>query len=71
MTSGFFQDNRRRSEFDNRVMRNDLTDRCHQLIYLKYNGVIEITADLGAILSGRPDSKSTNFGNACNDFRRP
>jgi Protein of unknown function (DUF3237) len=41
------------------------TNRKAQLIYLKYNGVIDITPDLGAILSGRPDAKSTDFGDAC------
>jgi hypothetical protein len=41
------------------------TNRKTQLIYLKYNGVIDITPDLGAILSGRPDAKSTDFGDAC------
>jgi hypothetical protein len=40
----------------------------NQLIYLKYTGIIDITADLGAILSGRPDSKSTDFGSACKNI---
>ena len=46
-------------------MRSNPTNRKTQLIYLKYNGVIDITPDLGAILSGRPDAKSTDFGDAC------
>jgi hypothetical protein len=46
-------------------VRSDPTNRKTQLIYLKYNGVIDITPDLGAILSGRPDAKSTDFGDAC------
>jgi hypothetical protein len=41
------------------------TNRKTQLIYLKYNGIIDITPDLSAILSGRPDAKSTDFGDAC------
>ena len=46
-------------------MQLDPTNSKTQLIYLKYNGVIDITPDLGAILSGRPDAKSTDFGDAC------
>jgi hypothetical protein len=44
---------------------SDPTNRKIQLIYLKYNGIIDITPDLSAILSGRPDAKSTDFGDAC------
>jgi hypothetical protein len=62
-----YQDNRWRSGLIRffLVAWFDWTDKKHQLIYLKYNGVIDITPGLGAILSGRPDAKSTDFGNAC------
>jgi len=43
---------------------SDPINRKIQLIYLKYNGIIDITPDLSAILSGRPDAKSTDFGDA-------
>jgi hypothetical protein len=64
--SGLVQDNRWRSEFGRHSDAwCDPTDKKQQLIYLKYNGVIDITPGLGAILSGRSDAKSTDFGNAC------
>lgn len=66
MTFALVQDNRWRGEFISCTdTGSDPTDRSRQLIYLKYDGIIDITPGLGAILSGRPDAKSTDFGNAC------
>ncbi|KAL8850090.1 MAG: hypothetical protein Q9221_004951 [Calogaya cf. arnoldii] len=33
-------------------------------VYAHYTGVVEITPELGAILSGKEDAKSTEFGNS-------
>lgn len=43
----------------------DRRDKSGALIYLNYNGVVDITPELGAILGGSPDAKSTGFGNSC------
>jgi hypothetical protein len=65
-TFGRVQDNRWRGGF---ISHGDTwsnpTDKNDQLIYMKYYGIIDITPGLAAILSGRPDAKSTDFGNAC------
>ena len=34
-------------------------------VYLNYTGVVNITPALGAILSGNPDAKSTEYGDSC------
>jgi len=59
--SGLLQDNRWGSEFRHSDTWSESFDQKRQLIYLKYNGVIDITPGLGAILSGRPDAKSTEM----------
>lgn len=35
------------------------------LVYINYQGVVNITPELGAILGGNPDAKSTEFGDSC------
>ena len=35
------------------------------MVYLNYTGVVDITPELGAILSQKPDAKTTDFGNSC------
>lgn len=35
------------------------------MIYVNYTGVVDITPELGAILSASPDAKTTDFGNSC------
>lgn len=35
------------------------------MIYLNYTGIVDITPELGAILGGSPDAKTTPFGNSC------
>lgn len=35
------------------------------MVYLNYSGVVDITPELGAILQGHEDAKSTEFGNSC------
>jgi len=35
------------------------------MIYINYTGVVDITPELGAILGGSPDAKTTDFGNSC------
>lgn len=39
-------------------------------VYLNYLGVVNITPELGAILGGQPDAKTTEFGDSCK-FSRP
>ena len=34
-------------------------------IYFNYTGVVNVTPELGAILHGKPDAKSTEFGDSC------
>lgn len=34
-------------------------------MYAHYTGVVEITPELGAILSGSENAKSTGFGDSC------
>ena len=40
-------------------------DKSGAMIHLNYTGVIAITPELGAILTGKEDAKSTEFGDAC------
>ena len=35
------------------------------MVYLNYSGVVDITPELGMILQGKEDAKSTEFGNSC------
>ncbi|KAL2042816.1 hypothetical protein N7G274_004576 [Stereocaulon virgatum] len=39
------------------------------LVYLNYTGVVDITPELGAILGGSPDAKTTDFGNSFIEMR--
>ncbi|MCJ1355905.1 MAG: hypothetical protein MMC33_005898 [Icmadophila ericetorum] len=34
------------------------------MIYLSYTGIVDITPELGAVLGGSPDAKTTDFGNS-------
>ena len=34
-------------------------------VYLHYTGVVNITPELGAVLQGKKDAKSTEFGDSC------
>ena len=38
------------------------------LIYINYTGVVEITPEVGAVLGGKPEAKSTEFGGSCKLF---
>ena len=40
-------------------------DKTGGTIYLHYTGVVNITPELGAVLSGDPEAKSTEFGDVC------
>ena len=40
-------------------------------MYLSYSGVVDITPELGLILGGSPDAKSTAFGNSCECLPNP
>lgn len=40
-------------------------DKSGAHLYLNYTGVLDITPELGAVLSGSPDAKTTDFGNSC------
>ena len=40
-------------------------DKSGAMIYLHYGGVVDITPELGLILGGSPDAKTTAFGNSC------
>ena len=40
-------------------------------MYLSYSGVVDITPELGLVLGGSPDAKTTEFGNSCKSFSRP
>ncbi|KAK0509456.1 hypothetical protein JMJ35_007850 [Cladonia borealis] len=44
-------------------------DKSGGLVYLNYTGVVDITPELGAILQGKPDAKSTEFGNSFIEMR--
>ncbi|CAD6586425.1 MAG: hypothetical protein ASARMPREDX12_002367 [Alectoria sarmentosa] len=39
-------------------------DKSGAMIYLHYGGVVDITPELGLILGGSPDAKTTAFGNS-------
>ncbi|KAI9871043.1 MAG: hypothetical protein M1830_003504, partial [Pleopsidium flavum] len=39
------------------------------MIYINYTGVVDITPELGAILGGSPDAKTTDFGNSFIEMR--
>ena len=40
-------------------------DKSGGVVYLNYTGIVDITPELGAILSQKPDAKTTEFGNSC------
>ena len=42
-----------------------LRDKSGGLVYLSYSGVVDITPELGLVLGGSPDAKTTDFGNSC------
>jgi hypothetical protein len=42
-----------------------LKDKSGATLSFKYNGILTMTAELRAVLSGSPDAKTTGFGNAC------
>lgn len=35
------------------------------IVYLNYTGIVNITPELGMILGGDPNAKSTEFGDSC------
>ncbi|MCJ1241297.1 hypothetical protein MMC14_009301 [Varicellaria rhodocarpa] len=39
------------------------------LLFLNYTGVVDMTPELGMILSGHPDAKTTDFGNSFIEMR--
>ncbi|KAL9065082.1 MAG: hypothetical protein Q9161_008466 [Pseudevernia consocians] len=39
-------------------------DKSGALVYLSYSGVVDITPELGLVLGGSPDAKTTEFGNS-------
>lgn len=42
------------------------------MVYLHYTGVVDITPELGLILQGKPEMKTTDFGNSCKpSFHKP
>lgn len=41
------------------------------LVYVSYTGVVNITPELGAILTGKEGAKSTDFGDSCTCFVNP
>ena len=45
-------------------------DKSGALVYLSYSGVVDITPELGLILGGSPDAKTTAFGNSCKPLTR-
>ena len=53
----------------NKHMRLDahgqVKDKSGAMLYLNYTGVVAITPELGAILSGKEGAKSTEFGDSC------
>lgn len=40
-------------------------DKSGAMIHMSYTGVITMTPELGAILTGKEDAKSTEFGDSC------
>ena len=49
-----------------------LKDKSGAIISYKYSGIITLTPEIGAVLGGTPDAKTTDFGNIgkCNSFRK-
>ncbi|KAL9104006.1 MAG: hypothetical protein Q9163_000984 [Psora crenata] len=46
------------------AMLNAWRDKNGSLIHLSYNGVVDITPEVAAILGGSPDARSTEFGDS-------
>ncbi|KAI4125977.1 MAG: hypothetical protein LQ347_005158 [Umbilicaria vellea] len=46
-----------------------IKDKSGSMIYLNYTGVVDSTPELGAILGGSPDAKTTPFGNSFVEMR--
>lgn len=46
-------------------------DKSGALVYLSYSGVVDITPELGLVLGGSPDAKTTAFGNSCKFLLSP
>ena len=40
-------------------------DKSGGLVYVSYNGVVDITPELALVLGGSPDAKTTDFGKSC------
>ncbi|KAL9620791.1 MAG: hypothetical protein Q9160_004691 [Pyrenula sp. 1 TL-2023] len=38
------------------------------LVYLHYTGIVDVTPEVGAVLSGAPDAKTTEFGGSFTHF---
>lgn len=55
----------RLSKNECRILLICLRDKSGALVYLSYNGVVDITPELGLVLGGSPDAKTTPFGNSC------
>lgn len=46
-------------------------DKSGALVYVSYNGVVGITPELGLVLGGSLDAKSTAFGDSCEYLFKP
>ena len=44
---------------------NERDKKTEALVYLSYTGVVDMTPELGAILGGSPEAKTTDFGGSC------
>lgn len=57
-----------RNDPDGKNMRLDahgvVKDKSGSLVYLHYTGVVEITRELGLILGGKEEAKTTDFGHS-------
>lgn len=42
-----------------------LRDKSGGLVYVSYDGVVEMTPELGLVFGGSPDAKTTDFGKSC------
>ena len=40
-------------------------DKSGGLVYISYSGVVDMTPELGLVLSKSPDAKTTEFGGSC------
>ena len=40
-------------------------DKSGGLVYISYSGVVDMTPELGLVLSNSPDAKTTEFGGSC------